>query len=92
MIKKYFRNGVVEPDVHELLQSMDFTDDKLVATLRDNGNFKFFNNRVTDPFFTICQYTECPTKNALDCIFPFKYKGRLYDTCITLDSDEPWCR
>ena len=73
---------------------MTFADWKFVATLSDTGDFIFDSNRAMQPkpFFAMCQYTECPTKNALDCLFPFRYKGRLYDTCITLDSDEPWCR
>ena len=40
---------------------------------------------------TLCQFSEClSTKNEV-CRFPFRYKGRLYDTCITIDSDVPWC-
>ena len=44
MIKIYFRNGVVDPDEHELLDSMTFADWKFVATLRDTGTFIFFAN------------------------------------------------
>ena len=39
----------------------------------------------------VCQYRECTTNESQICSFPFKYKGRMYDSCITIDSYEPWC-
>ena len=32
-------------------------------------------------------------KNPKDCLFPFKWKGVLYDTCTGVDfeSGQPWC-
>ena len=39
----------------------------------------------------LCQYKECITTENKPCSFPFKYKGRMYDSCITIDSTEPWC-
>jgi hypothetical protein len=48
----------------------------------------------SDHHFGVCEYTECATATGETCIFPFRYKGRIYDTCITLDSanpGEPWC-
>ena len=39
----------------------------------------------------VCQYKECITTQSKPCSFPFKYKGRMYDSCITIDSIEPWC-
>ena len=42
-------------------------------------------------FRALCHYTECVTKDNKVCSFPFRYKGRLYDKCISLDSESPWC-
>ena len=46
--------------------------------------------------FSICQYTECTSITGQICKFPFKYKQRIYDTCITTDDlgshfGIPWC-
>ena len=43
---------------------------------------------TSSPMYTfgLCQYTESTTINGETCKFPFKYKSRLYDTCITIDS------
>ncbi|XP_051469304.1 cation-independent mannose-6-phosphate receptor isoform X1 [Apus apus] len=44
----------------------------------------------------ILQYTggdRCPTvteKGEL-CVFPFKYKGKTYEKCITEEKNKPWC-
>ena len=38
-----------------------------------------------------CHMTECRTTDLGLCRFPFRYKGRLYSSCITLDSDYTWC-
>ena len=59
-------------------------------------NEGFNGNPVTSNDQSICEYTECGTTSGKFCEFPFKYKGRLYDTCITLDDkgSEPgdaWC-
>ena len=45
---------------------------------------------------SICEYTECSTVTGKFCEFPFRYKVRLYDSCITLDgkgsnSEDSWC-
>jgi hypothetical protein len=41
----------------------------------------------------ICQQMQCQTVSNDLCIFPFKFVGRSYDTCITLShpSKEAWC-
>ena len=38
-----------------------------------------------------CHYTECRTTDNKHCLFPFRYKGRLFSSCITLDSSDSWC-
>ncbi|TRY78752.1 hypothetical protein TCAL_06219, partial [Tigriopus californicus] len=49
----------------------------------------------TTPSFSraICQYTSCFTQTDKVCMFPFKFQGRTYDSCITLGSLDgtPWC-
>ena len=86
------QNGVIDIMNYTLLSSLG--NFKYIAILRrSSGSFQMGPARPADSTigFGICQYTECPTKDGQDCIFPFIYKGRSYDTCITLDSDEPWC-
>uniref|UniRef100_A0A8C3PZL1 Insulin like growth factor 2 receptor n=1 Tax=Chrysolophus pictus TaxID=9089 RepID=A0A8C3PZL1_CHRPC len=44
----------------------------------------------------ILQYTggdRCPpvTEKGELCVFPFKYKGKSYDKCITEEKNRPWC-
>ena len=39
----------------------------------------------------LCQYSECLTVDNQICQFPFYFKGRLYDTCVSMESDTPWC-
>jgi hypothetical protein len=51
---------------------------------------------INYPHHVMCQYTECSTINGDTCRFPFRYKGRMYDTCITVDNKgsnpgDPWC-
>ena len=43
------------------------------------------------PLKAVCQYRECLTVNSEVCKFPFRYKGRMFDACITVDSSVPWC-
>ena len=36
----------------------------------------------------------CPstvTKNGYCCVFPFKYKGKTYDSCTFVGGSKPWC-
>ena len=42
-------------------------------------------------FYTACHYTECRTTDNSLCSFPFRYKGRSYSSCITIDSPHAWC-
>ena len=40
----------------------------------------------------ICQTTSCYTNSGQACVFPFKYAGRTYSQCITIDNyGVPWC-
>ena len=61
------------------------------------NNIQPTNAKGTDlPYKGICQYTECTSVTGEKCKFPFKYNGRLYDTCITIDDKglypgAPWC-
>ena len=45
--------------------------------------------------FTIFLADVCKTtgENQLDtmCVFPFSYKGTVYERCITVDDVTPWC-
>lgn len=68
------------------------------ATAQLNECFNFAIRRIWGPptifdpdLRTLCQFTECLTVNNKVCKFPFRYKGRLHDTCITIDSNVPWC-
>ncbi|XP_059096708.1 uncharacterized protein LOC131891201 [Tigriopus californicus] len=49
-----------------------------------------------DPSFVsygLCQSSQCFTTSGMVCAFPFRFKGRMYDQCITLGSKNgrPWC-
>ena len=35
--------------------------------------------------------TKCLTTTGVECVLPFDYFGRTYDTCTTADGDAPWC-
>lgn len=46
--------------------------------------------------YALCEYSECSSVSGTTCRFPFKYKGRLYDTCVGFDNKgsiegSPWC-
>jgi len=42
-------------------------------------------------YYGLCQYTGCYTEAAFACEFPFKYKGRTYDSCVSLEGRNAWC-
>eukprot|EP00095_Tigriopus_kingsejongensis_P007864 maker-scaffold1272_size51402-snap-gene-0.11 protein:Tk07864 transcript:maker-scaffold1272_size51402-snap-gene-0.11-mRNA-1 annotation:"hypothetical protein BRAFLDRAFT_106125" len=41
----------------------------------------------------LCQFTSCFARDDIACSFPFRFKGRTYDSCITLGSTDgqAWC-
>ena len=45
--------------------------------------------------FTILSGDECKTTGGKqpnnNCVFPFWFKGTVYETCITVEDDTPWC-
>lgn len=52
----------------------------------------FTGSSQTTPV-ALCEKTDCYTTGFFRCKFPFRYQGRVYDSCITLGSvnAEPWC-
>merc|ERR1712018_65208 len=34
---------------------------------------------------------KCRTNNNVKCVFPFKYNGKTYNKCTSVESDVPWC-
>ena len=67
------------------------------AVARTNGgDGQWGGCRGTQSAHGLCQYTECSTIKGETCVFPFRFKGRLYDTCIMNDNlgsepGKPWC-
>ena len=51
----------------------------------------FFYKYSTNYAGVACHHTECRSVENKTCILPFRYKGRLYSTCITIDSPHAWC-
>ena len=47
----------------------------------------FENNLQT--FYDL--FTECHTKKGVPCVFPFKYKNKIYNECTKVNNDKFWC-
>ena len=71
------------------------TADSVITIENDNGTIKIKGTKNprsnTRNKAVACQVTECRTKDDKICHFPFRYKNRLYSSCITLDSETSWC-
>ena len=76
----------ISDDMKLFVMDIAETDSLLIGKdlFYDNGN----NWKKTKP---LCHYSECVTVDNKLCKFPFIYKGRMYDTCVTLESENPWC-
>ena len=55
------------------------------------GKSSFYENNNWQATRPICFQSGCTTVDEKLCQFPFKFKGRLYDTCVTLEAENPWC-
>ncbi|XP_059095095.1 uncharacterized protein LOC131889891 [Tigriopus californicus] len=81
---KAFTNDTGLPGSCFILTS-NTTDGTLI---HERCNYK--NTRIQ--VLGLCQYEECITEDNQLCVFPFKYQGRQYDTCVTLGPKQsPWC-
>ena len=46
---------------------------------------------IVNDFWIIFLGDVCRTENGQKCIFPFNYEGTTYNTCTSVDNDQPWC-
>uniref|UniRef100_A0A8C4P4C4 Insulin like growth factor 2 receptor n=1 Tax=Dromaius novaehollandiae TaxID=8790 RepID=A0A8C4P4C4_DRONO len=76
--------------------------DGAVCLISENGVSSFGNVKEMKMDYNhqdetvILQYTggdQCPpvTEKGELCVFPFKYKGKSYEECITEEKNRPWC-
>uniref|UniRef100_A0A8B9Q9A9 Insulin like growth factor 2 receptor n=1 Tax=Apteryx owenii TaxID=8824 RepID=A0A8B9Q9A9_APTOW len=76
--------------------------DGAVCLISENGASSFGNVKEMKMDYShqdetvILQYTGgdwCPpvTEKGELCVFPFKYKGKSYEECITEEKNRPWC-
>ena len=55
------------------------------SSVTDNGFLAIWSATNEPPTFS--SSTGCD-----NCVFPFVYDGRIFDTCTTFDGDQPWCQ
>ena len=65
-----------------------------------NSNLILWNNNSHFISIAVCTTTkqddegeDKPKNEVHDCVFPFKYKGKTYEKCTTVDSEnnKAWC-
>ena len=63
-----------------------------------NVRFVSYQNRFLTGFLAIWTATNEPptyppsgSTGCSGCVFPFTYANRLFDTCTSIDGDQPWC-
>ena len=65
------------------------------AIKQDSDSFqaKPVDTNTNNNYYALCEYRDCHTTSGSSCKFPFRYKARMYDTCITFgkSAGESWC-
>merc|ERR1740138_418358 len=84
-------------DVSRLLDKI--RDERPAASTRNLEKIDMdLESKLSVPNSTMLP-SEAPTRSAgasgagapTTCHFPFEYQGKTYDSCTTVDNDQPWC-